>query len=106
MLTRLCGKTLDVSPLPFGVKSVNCQAALAGTTDTGQDSELVERDVDIDAAQIMNVNSAESDRRSRIPGFRRWTGVVHEGSAMKDVLIPSDSDREVSRFELRIHLTR
>src|SRR5690606_26370061 len=53
---------LDVAALPFRVHRVEGERRFARAADAGDDDQLVERQVDVDAAQIVLAGAADADR--------------------------------------------
>ena len=58
-LSRRGRKGFDVAPLPFGVKRIESQTGFTGATDSADDSQLVERDVQVNVFQVVNPNAAQ-----------------------------------------------
>ena len=57
-LSGVRGKGLDVAALALGVEGVEGERGLARTADAGDDDELVERHVEVDALQVMDLDAA------------------------------------------------
>ena len=60
-LARISGERFDVAALPLGINGVEREAGLAGTRKPSDDDELVARQVDIDALEIMLARTAHLD---------------------------------------------
>ena len=84
-LARVGREGLDVAALALGVEGVEGERALARAGDAGDDHQLAERQVEVDAAQVVLARAAHADhaalgrggRRGRLAGLSRG---VHRGA--------------------------
>ena len=60
-LPRIEREALDVSPLAFGVERVQCQARFAAAADAAQHDQLVMRNIEVHALQIVDGDAAQLD---------------------------------------------
>jgi len=60
-LARISGERFDVAALPLGINGIESEAGLAGAGQARNDDELVARQVDIDALEIMVARTAHLD---------------------------------------------
>ena len=83
---REARQRLHVPPLAFGVDGVEREARLAGTRESGDDDELVARNLDRDVPEVVHASALHGDGRARggISAFGsgrgalpRWVG-AHE----------------------------
>ena len=61
-LTGVGGQALHEPALSFGIDRIEGEAGLARTGETGDDDELVPRDIDIDPLQVVLACAADHDR--------------------------------------------
>jgi len=59
------GQRLQVSPLPFGVNRVECEAGLSRTRETGDDCQTIARDLDGNVLQVVNARALYGNRGAR-----------------------------------------
>src|SRR4051794_39865483 len=52
-------ETLQEAPLRFGMECIKDEAALAGAAHAADDGQAAERDIDVDAAQVVDANAAQ-----------------------------------------------
>ncbi len=60
-LPGIGGERFNVTPLPFGIERVESERTFPCPTDTGHDDQLAQRQVEINAFQIMGSDLAETD---------------------------------------------
>ena len=60
-LARISGQALDITPLPLGINGVERQAGLARAGQAGDDDQLVARQIDVDALEIMLARAADGN---------------------------------------------
>ena len=60
-LARVGGEGLDVTALAFGVDGVEGEGGFAGTAGAGDDAELAEGEVEVEAAEVVLVGAADLD---------------------------------------------
>ena len=60
-LTRVGGQRLDVTPLPFGVNSVECERGFARARQTREDDQLIARQAEIEIAQVVRSRATDID---------------------------------------------
>ena len=60
-LTRVGGKRFDVAPLPLGVERVERQRGFAAAGKAGEDDELVARQGQVKALEVVLANAADDD---------------------------------------------
>src|SRR5207244_635400 len=54
-------EALDVAPLPLRVQDVERERRFAGAADAGDDGQAIERDVDVDALEVVLTGTADLD---------------------------------------------
>ena len=60
-LTCVGRKTLDVTPLPFGIESVECQTRLSTSAHTAKSNQLTMRNIEIHSPKIVDSNPTQLD---------------------------------------------
>ena len=60
-LARVRREGFDVAPLPFGIERVECERALAGAGQSGDDDQPVPRQLEVDVLQIVRARAADAD---------------------------------------------
>src|SRR5882724_5730480 len=73
-LPRIGGEAIDVPPLPLRIEGVQRQARLSATAQAAQDDQLAMRDIEIDLFQVVDRDTAESNRTSSHIGLKFWGG--------------------------------
>src|SRR5512145_466935 len=58
-LPRVGGKTLDVAALAFGVENIEGERGFARAADTGDDGQLIERNLDVEVLEIILPGAAD-----------------------------------------------
>ena len=82
-LPRVGGQALHVAALAFGIQRVKGQARLARAAQSGDDHQLVARNIEVDILQVVGPGTADADalqlqRRGKWPaclGVREMAGV-------------------------------
>ena len=69
VLPRVGGERFDVAALSFGVERVERERRLAGARETGDDHELVSRNLDVEVAEVVLASSADDDLEARVACF-------------------------------------
>ena len=64
-LARIGRERLDVAALPFGVQRVEYQRGFAGSGHASDDDQLVERQIEIEIAEVVLTRAAHDDRVMR-----------------------------------------
>ena len=64
-LTRVRRKTLDISPLTFGIESVESKACFPAPAHAANDDKLAVGNVEINLLQVVDLNSAKRDLTGR-----------------------------------------
>src|SRR5258708_1246485 len=62
-LPRISGERFDVTPLPFRVKRVESQRALAGAADSGHGDQPAQRKVKVNSLEVVGPDLAKPDQR-------------------------------------------
>jgi hypothetical protein len=86
-LARIGGQALDIAPLPLGIDGVEGEAGLARARQAGDHDQLVARQIDVDALQVMlaraahlnvsqHVRSSTSVPERMLAEDRSWAGAA------------------------------
>src|ERR1700676_3720098 len=82
-LAGICGKRFDIAPLAFGVDSVEGQAGLSRSRDSGDHGYGIVGNLEADVLQVVNASAGNHDGRGLVKDFRLIDdcGLIAHGSS-------------------------